>query len=56
VDWKDVDEATDYQLRATKVAYVQRMLRWASNERTEKKIAVILGVTRGSKQKQPLTL
>jgi hypothetical protein len=38
VDWKDVDEATDYQLRAAKVAYVQ------SSERAEMKIAVSLGV------------
>jgi len=55
VDWKDVDEATDYQLRAAKVAYVQGMFRWDSNERTERKIAVFLGVTRGSKQKHPLS-
>jgi hypothetical protein len=55
VDWKDVDEATDYQLRAVKVAYVLRTFRWASNERTVMKIAVFLGVTRESKQKRSLS-
>jgi len=55
VDWKDVDEATDYQLRAAKVVYVRGSFRWASNERTEMKIAVFLGVTRESKQKRPLS-
>lgn len=39
MDWKNVDEATDYQPRAAKVAYVQSSFRWASNERTEMKIA-----------------
>lgn len=55
MDWKDVDEATDYQLCAAKVAYVQSYFRWTSNERTEMKIAVFLGVTRGSNQKHPLS-
>lgn len=35
MDWKDVDEATDYQLRAAKVAYVKSSFRWVSNESKE---------------------
>jgi hypothetical protein len=49
VDWKDVDEATDYQPRAAKVSYMQRTYSWAAYKRTEMKIAAFLSVAHDSK-------